>query len=82
MAIKKVMVSLDGTLVSDMDKLVKAGCYKNRSALIHDALMQIAPLKALADNRFEQFYKDALTPGTAANEVISALKSISKEKNK
>lgn len=82
MAIKKVMVSLDGTLVSDMDKLVKAGCYKNRSALIHDALMQIPPLKTLADGRFNKFLEDAMTPRTATNEVLSALKEISKEEKK
>ena len=52
MVVKKVMISLDETLLSDVDKLVKAGCYKNRSALVHNALMQIPPLKALAVERF------------------------------
>lgn len=58
MAIKKVMVSLDETLVSDMDNLVKAGFYKNRSALVHNALMGIQPLKALAEDRFQKIMDD------------------------
>jgi Arc/MetJ-type ribon-helix-helix transcriptional regulator len=54
MVVKKVMISLDEAVICDMDKLVKAGCYKNRSSLIQDALMQIPPLKTLADERFHK----------------------------
>ncbi len=61
MVVKKVMISLDGTLVSDMDNLVKAGFYKNRSALVHSALMEIQPLKELVEKRFYKLMHE-MTP--------------------
>lgn len=67
MVAKKVTISLNEELLSDMDKLIQTGAYDGRSDLIYHALMQIEPLKTIHEKRTGERIKDLI-------EVVSKVK--------
>ena len=69
---KKIMISLPEEVLNDADALVKAGFYKNRSDLIYEGLMGIAPLKRLVDERHGKRLDELLVKANALTGKICA----------
>lgn len=58
MAQKRINITLDEDLLKDMDALITAGFYANRTDVIEEGLLLISPLKVLKDKRVAQKIKD------------------------
>lgn len=48
---KKINITIDENLLKDIDALIKGGFYDNRTEVIEEGLLLIAPLKMLKEKR-------------------------------
>lgn len=60
MGYKRLNVAIEENLLNDVDKLIKAGLYKNRCDIINYALRQIEPLKMLETQRTSKLLKETI----------------------
>lgn len=47
----RISLTVNGDTLKDMDKLIQAKFYRNRTELVDQALMKIEPLKRLREER-------------------------------